>query len=421
MKRLLGFGLCITALVAGMSEAQENTTDYDRGAGDTAGPFSLSSEDYGFFSHGYYRFGAGSTDSEEFTAFKLNGAGAKYRLGNESDIYDEVSVGYRGALGNGSDFLFEVMYNGWADSNALNFGSDLNADGGFAQAYLGIERLGSGATAESFLWAGRRYYRRRDVHMNDFYYEDFSGDGIGLEGIAVRDFKVSPALFYYDRDDDDLDYTSTTLDLRVHDISLWDSWKGEVGVAWIDGDGDDQIGEDGYSLRFHLENSDLSWGEWKNALMYGQGAGIDFNSKGNTDAGSDDSRVRFVTQALIKSSEDLETQATAVWQRTEMGDETETWVSAGVRPQYNFTKDFGVAVELGYDWVENDSADPGSLTKLTLAPFYSFGKKGYFSRPQLRAFVTWAEWSDEGVISDQDAFGTATNGTTVGLQLEHWW
>ncbi|NDR55026.1 maltoporin [Aliiruegeria sabulilitoris] len=421
MKRLLGFGLCSITLVAGMSQAQENTLDYDLGAGDTAGPLSLSGEDYGFFSHGYLRFGIGSTDGEAFTAFKLNGAASKYRLGNESDLYGEASIGYRGALGNGSDFVAEIMLNGWGDSNALDYGSDLNADGDVAQAYLGIERLGSGAMADAFLWAGRRYYRRRDVHMTDFYYENLSGDGIGLENVALGGVNVSAALFHYDRDDDDLEYTSTTLDLRLHDIPLWQGWKGEVGLAWIDGDGDDQTGEDGYSVRLHAENGELPWGEWKNALMYGRGAGIDFDSKGNTAAGSDDSRVRFVTQALIKSSEDLETQATAVWQRTDLGDDTETWVSAGVRPQYNITKDFGVALELGYDWVESDTGDPGSLSKLTLAPFYSFGKKGYFSRPQLRAFVTWAEWSDEGVISDQDAFGTATNGTTFGLQLEHWW
>ncbi len=420
MKQIFSRCVCVYALLTGASVAQDAV---DLGFGETEGPAAANGTEgtYGIFSHGYFRFGIGSTDGNEFSAFKLNGAESKFRLGNESDLYGEASLGYRGALGNGSDFVTEVMLNGWADSNGLNFGSDFEEDGTVAQAYAGIERLGTGAAAEAFLWAGRRYYRRRDVHMSDFYYENLSGDGIGLENLAVGNVALSTALFYYDRDDDDLDYTSTALDVRVHDIPLGQGWTGEIGIAYIDGSGEDQTGGDGYSIRLHAEHADLSWGEWKNAVMYGRGAGIDFDSKGATGAESDDSRWRLVTQALIVSSEDLETQATAVWQRTDLDGDSETWFSAGVRPQYNITKDWGVAVELGYDAVNPENGDSASLGKITLAPFYSFGQKGYFARPQLRAFATWANWSDDGAITEQAAFGSSTNGMSYGLQLEHWW
>ncbi|MDV7144429.1 carbohydrate porin [Tropicimonas sp. TH_r6] len=419
MKRIfqatLGASLAL-ACSAGAQVANQELT-----IGDTEGPDSVSESKYGLFSHGYYRLGVGSTDGDEFTAFQLDGAGAKYRLGNESDMYGEASLGYRAALGNGSDFVAEFMYQGGGDSNALTTGAYYDPWDGVAQAYMGIERLGAGAFEESFLWAGRRFYRRRDVHMNDFYYEDFSGDGIGLENVDLGPTHVTAALFYYDRDDDDMDYQSGTFDLRFHDIALGGNWKGEIGLGWIDAQGDDHTGEDGYSIRGHAENTELVWGEWKNTLMYGQGAGINFNSIGNTEADSDDSRIRFVTQALYRSSEDLETQATAVWQSTEIDGETETWFSAGIRPSYNFSKNWGVAFELGYDQVRTEGEDTASLTKATLAPFYSFGQKGYFARPQLRGFVTWANWSDEGAITNQDAFGSSTDGLSVGLQLEQWW
>lgn len=429
MNGLNWHALFVAMAMAGTAGAQ--VSDIDPESGDTADVtlpvtapnegFTLTDSDYGFFSHGYYRLGVGSTDGEEFTAFQLNGAASKYRLGNESDLYGEASLGWRFNLGNGSDLLTEIMWQGGGDSNALNFGSDYNGWDDLAQAYAGVERLGSGTFAESFLWAGRRYYRRRDVHMTDFYYEDFSGDGIGIENANLGATHFSGAVFYYDRDDDDQDYQSQTLDLRFHDIALGSGWKGEIGLAWVDGQGNDHTGDDGYSVRLHVENFDLDWGTWQNAFMYGEGAGINFDSRGDVNATGDDNRFRFVTQALIISSEDLETQATAVWQRTEMAGETETWISAGIRPQYNITSDWGVAVELGYDWVDSEGEDPVSLSKLTLAPFYSFGKKGYFARPQLRGFVTWANWSDEGAITNQDMLGSATNGTTMGIQLETWW
>ncbi|WP_068116507.1 carbohydrate porin [Tropicimonas marinistellae] len=412
----------VVVLLAAMAALPATGQDFDPMAGDTAGPDSpfAQAAAAGFFSHGYVRFGVGSTDGDPMAAFKLNGAETKYRLGNESDLYGELSFGYRAGVGNGSDVVAEVMLNGWADSNLLTYGNDPADGGGFAQAYIGIERLGDGAAAESFLWAGRRYYRRRDVHMTDFYYENYSNDGIGLENLDYGSFRLSTAIFYYD--DDDVDYQAGTIDVRFHDIALGGDWKGEIGLSYTGTQGDDAPSDnDGYAIRLHAENADLPWGEWRNALMYGSGSGINFDSSGNAAVSEDDDRWRFVTQALIETSESFQTQATAVWQRTDIAGNTDTWISAGVRPQYNFTDDWGVAVELGYDWVDGDTVEDASLTKITLAPFYSFGKRGYFARPQLRVFGTWAHWSDAGAITEQAAFGSATDGMTFGIQYENWW
>jgi maltoporin len=395
-------------------------TEPDVGFGDTeAEEEEIAVEtDYGVFGNGYLRLGIGSTDGGDFTTFKLNGAESKYRLGNESDVYVEFGLGYRAALGNGSDFVVEAMVNGYGNSNALNNGDEFAGDSNLVQAYAGIENIGTGAFREAFLWAGRRYYRRRDVHISDFYYENMSGDGAGIENVRLGSAGLSAAAFYYDADD--IGYTSAALDVRVHDIGVGDGWFGEAGAIWIDGSGDDQTGDDGYSIRFHLDNLDLGWGEMRNALMYGAGAGIEFNSTGAAYASSDDNRLRIVSQALIKTGAALESQATLVLQQSEIGGEDQTWVSTGIRPQYNFTDNWGAAVEVGFDWFDDDG-DEQSLTKLTLAPFYSFGRKGFFARPQLRAFVTWANWSEVGAITEQVALGNVTDGISLGLQLESWW
>ncbi|WP_165354665.1 carbohydrate porin [Tropicimonas sp. IMCC6043] len=419
--------LCLAAIsglllcaVAGPLQAQDTDPDVDLEAGDTAGPDAPEPNPLGLFSHGYVRFGVGSTDNDPMVAFQLNGAASKYRLGNESDLYGEASIGIRTPMAGGSDFVAEIMFNGWADSNLLVWGSDVDDGGGVAQAYLGIERLGNSAAAESFLWAGRRYYRRRDVHITDFYYENYSNDGLGLENLDLGSFHLSSALFYYD--DDDSDYQAGTVDLRFHDIALGGKWLGEIGLSYTRTDGTDAPSDnDGYAIRLHAWNLDLPWGEWQNALMYGRGSGINFNSSGDTGATMDDDRWRFVTQALFTTTEDFQTQATGVWQRTEIGGETETWWSVGARPQYNITDNFGLAVEFGYDVVIPEDDDRTSLGKVTFAPFYSFGKTGFFARPQLRAFVTYAKWSDPGVITQQAALDDATDGTTIGIQYENWW
>lgn len=65
--------------------------------------------------------------------------------------------------------------------------------------------------------------------------------------------------------------------------------------------------------------------------------------------------------------------------------------------------------------------DAISLSKLTVAPFSSFGKIGFFERPQLRAFVTWVDWSEPGAITQQAALGNATDGMTLGVQYENLW
>jgi len=63
----------------------------------------------------------------------------------------------------------------------------------------------------------------------------------------------------------------------------------------------------------------------------------------------------------------------------------------------------------------------GSLFKVTVAPQITPALK-FLSRPSLRAFVTWAHWSDTfrgqiAAASDPDA----VRGTAVGVQLESWW
>jgi maltoporin len=104
------------------------------------------------------------------------------------------------------------------------------------------------------------------------------------------------------------------------------------------------------------------------------------------------------------------------------------WVSAGLRPIWEISETFSIALESGVDWASStqggDSAEGGqggTLGKLTLAPQISIGNE-YFSRPVLRAFVTYAMWTQglQGEIGGLD-YNNSTSGWSWGLQMESWW
>jgi len=105
-------------------------------------------------------------------------------------------------------------------------------------------------------------------------------------------------------------------------------------------------------------------------------------------------------------------------------------LSLGARPIYAFTDHFRVATEIGYDRFKPHSGDTRHLWKITVAPEISVGK-AFFSRPVLRAFVTYASWNSAaanaaGTYSSGNnngigMYGTDHSGITYGLQAEAWW
>jgi len=105
------------------------------------------------------------------------------------------------------------------------------------------------------------------------------------------------------------------------------------------------------------------------------------------------------------------------------GDEAKVqWVSVGLRPIWHFNQRISLAVEGGADWVKDDNAKTdGVLYKLTLAPQVSLGGR-FMSRPVIRAFVTYASWSEDfvGLVGGQD-FAGATDALTAGMHMEVWW
>ena len=93
------------------------------------------------------------------------------------------------------------------------------------------------------------------------------------------------------------------------------------------------------------------------------------------------------------------------------------WMITGVRPIWQITDAFSLAFEGGVDWASStQGGEGGTLGKLTIAPQVSLGNE-YFSRPVLRAFFTYAMWTDglQGEIGGLDYDGRTT-GWSAGLR-----
>jgi maltoporin len=158
--------------------------------------------------NGYFRANTGSNSAAGGqVCFGLTGAASKYRLGNECGVYGELQLANElirtddGAIFKGS-LMFDYTNDVAGDTSLTYTPERSNSDDNFGldQLYIsaeGVPELG-GATA----WTGRRYYKREDFHITDFFYWDPSnniGLGAGIEEYPLGDkLKFSYALFRED-------------------------------------------------------------------------------------------------------------------------------------------------------------------------------------------------------------------------------
>ena len=133
--------------------------------------------------HGYMRSGIGATaGGGDQACFQAAGAPAKYRLGNECETYAEIGLGHEAWKEGEQSFYIDSMIA--YKSDQANDWEATDSDGGsaFNNGTSSIRQFN--VQAKNFLpalpgatlWAGKRYYKRNDVHINDYYYWDVSGD-----------------------------------------------------------------------------------------------------------------------------------------------------------------------------------------------------------------------------------------------------
>ena len=359
--------------------------------------------------HGYFRSGYGINNvGGQQVAFQAPGAGAKYRLGNEAETYAELIFVNNwlnpehdaNRMWAKTEFMVEAN-----TSNSATYANFPNGVGNdqfrFREAFVTFGNVLDSQPGAKF-WAGERYYRRQHIEINDFYPLDMSGYGAGVEDLDVRVGKLAVAFLGGARPDlltDNGPLAKSNIDVRLYGIKgPGGEWGGWFNFATAKGG--TQAGTivptvNGYA--FGIKHQRLEWhgGYHIFSVQYGTGAATNFST-------SIDDPTRFLRtserllvteQVLFQPSEKFAIMPIFVYQRLRDGIPNhgwDQWTSFGARPEYFFTKHLSLAMEAGFDHTESGRGHyEGWLRKITIAPQIGAGRK-FFSRPVLRAFLTYA-------------------------------
>jgi maltoporin len=405
--------------------------------------------------HGYLRSGAGSSSvGGPQSCFGLGGNSQKYRLGNECDSYFEGGYSWDFAKPDDQGVVFTGTV--WANeySPTSQFGQG-GGSLGLAKAYIEAKNLDflNGGVA----WIGERYYYRPDIHMLDLQYINMNGTGGGVNNIKAGPGTFSYAIF---KDNDNAQqyvpstdsYITTTAAVRQNFIyrglPVNPGGKLDIAVTLISAEGAGD--HNGYNVNvFH--NQDMFGGGNTVGVQYGIGPGTGagasnqiccgrIGESGTTNADSGVKRLRIFDHLWIQPTREFSAEFIALVQK-DTGDAslpvaiggvapaigTSTWTSFGVRPEYSFGEHVKLQGQIGIDSVTSPSGGPAQhLNTFTIAPTLTMAS-GYWSRPELRLYVTHATWNTAAIAAVNAAnntpgvYGAATAGTSAGLQLEAWW
>ena len=391
--------------------------------------------------HGYFRSGYGlNSVGGQQVAFQAPGAFAKYRLGNEAETYAElIFVNNWVNPEHSSDKAwikteFLVQANTTNSANYANFANGIGNDQfRLREAFVQVGNVLESQPNAKF-WAGERFYRRQQIHIDDFYMLDMSGYGGGVEDIDLRIGKMSVAFLSGARPDivtQNGYLAKSNIDVRFYDLKgpmgLWSGWFNyATSKGGTTNNGTVIRTTDGYA--FGLRHQRLEWhgGYHAFSIQYGTGAASNFSTSISdpTPFINSSKRLLITENLLFQPNDKFAIMPIFVYQRTKDGDpqhDWNQWVSFGARPEYFFTKHVSLAVEGGFDHTHSRAQYDGWLRKITIAPQIGAGNK-FFSRPVLRAFLTYASWSDglRGMVGGTP-YQNKTNGLTYGVQAEAWW
>jgi maltoporin len=263
-----------------------------------------------------------------------------------------------------------------------------------------------------------------------------SGYGGGLENFNLGFAHAAIAIVGGSRPDiltNTGNLSKGNVDARIYDIK---APLGKVGV-WFDyaftkgGALPEGVGSTSRSVAipttvgyaFGITHKRLEWenGYTQFGIQYGKGAASNFSSSldNPTIYLKNSERLLITEQLVVQPNNKFAIMPIAVYQRVKDGNPlhgTDRWLSFGAGPQLFFTEHISLALEGGFDRVwSGQHLYNGWLRKLTIAPQIGAGRE-FFSRPVLRAFLTYGNWS-EGLMGFVGGvpYQTRTSGLTYGL------
>jgi maltoporin len=390
--------------------------------------------------HGYFRSGFGiNAKGGDQDAFAAPGAFAKYRLGNETETYGEIGFDANWLNPDHTDTWFKTSIKLAIVAPRNSTFDVLNAIA-VRESFVEAGKV-LASHPEMSLWAGQRFYRRRDVHINDFFFNDMSGYGAGFQDLKVGD-KMKLNVAYLGGSAEigpggmaaDLGrFAKNTFDLRLSDIPVGtgtlELWL--IPTLEFAGDADADAAGIHHGIGGGVFfNMPFMGGFNEISAEFGFGGAANLSSGLDTGIADSGWLFRVVERATVQMNPKLSMMWTGVLQLDNRNGDTNgsggnLWISAGARPVYCFTKYTGIAFEGGVDIVKAEAApgatvDTGFVGKLTVAPLIRPGTD-FWARPELRAYVTAAFWNDGAGDAGGPAFAGDNFGLTMGVQAESWW
>lgn len=414
---------------------------------------------------GYFRTSLGESEGgKTMVNFAIPGGLSHYRLGNEPNTYAEVEFDYNHKLDLESKKSFDLVfmlagYSGFGDQQPFKLEN-------VTQLYAKMNNV----IGNSDIWIGRRYYERRDHHIIDyFWYSPGQGAtvGAGIDNIRGKKHKddIDIAIFNFENknvrslNNDKDDNTKGVLQNFILEtkwknipisengsVTFWNrlSKRQKSNINY------NQI--NGYGLGVWYDQTNIFKGKAYNTLQisYRKGNSIGKNLAPIYETSeselvySYDMKKTYVlevsNQFTFEHEKVFALSAVALYRyedrgvipyniitQEQLGDGKQIhWFSIGTRMIKYLTRHFNLALEAGTDYIDNQTiSKKGWLNKITFSPQLSWDY-GFYSRPVLRPFITYAKWSDNligdvGNAPDGPVFNNKNNGLTYGLSFEIWW
>ena len=383
------------------------------------------------------------------------------RLGNENDTFMEFGLGADVAKVDDVTYSVYGMIAHGGDGNETDWNTNLSC----RQAWAGAKNLlGQG---DDFLWIGKRYYKREDIHVLDEYYYNVSGTGVGLENVVLGPGKISLAWTRNDKDakKDDVNIYSmkseykykglkdnnkpakvkvNTYDVR-YEFPVWDGASLQLGATYLEAEKD----KNGYYRTYTIEKEN-SIGDGLNLsaeLNIGLLGGFN-KTVVQSFSGSSAADVHYGTGSSVYDDEGQG------WRLINWGDvhftkefgmfhvaqyahssgfksyDSERTVNLVVRPYYQLTKMTKLLAEVGWfaDKKTANTDDKGVQSyvskhgsKYTLAYAISPDAGNFWSRPEFRFYVSHVSISDNMSIGPTHEWVRQTSDNMFGAQVEAWW
>ena len=383
------------------------------------------------------------------------------RLGNENDTFMEFGLGADVAKVDDVTYSVYGMIAHGGDGNETDWNTNLSC----RQAWAGAKNLlGQG---DDFLWIGKRYYKREDIHVLDEYYYNVSGTGVGLENVVLGPGKISLAWTRNDKDakKDGVNIYSmkseykykglkdnnkpakvkvNTYDVR-YEFPVWDGASLQLGATYLEAEKDKKG-----SYRTYTIEKENSIGDGLNLsaeLNIGLLGGFN-KTVVQSFSGSSAADVHYGTGASVFDDEGQG------WRLINWGDvhftkefgmfhvvqyahssgfksyDSERTVNLVVRPYYQLTKMTKLLAEVGWfaDKKTANTDDKGVKSyeskhgsKYTLAYAISPDASNFWSRPEFRFYVSHVSVSDNMSIGPTNEWVRQTSDNMFGAQVEAWW